>query len=203
MPSREPTADVLTEQEVGHFHAFGYVVLRAALSPQEVVELQAAYDRVVAGEAAEVRDTGTVNVDRPHEAGQAFLDLIGHPRLMAAMRQIDGTEFLFHSAQATHRQEEVRWHCGFFPPHVTCKPMKVNVYLDSTHMDDGARSCCSITATPAPTSSRGKRSRRSGSPRPAGLWRRRPRSTPSNCSLGVRATGLDLVRAVPARLKPE
>ena len=60
MPSREPTADVLTEQEVGHFHAFGYVVLRAALSPQEVVELQAAYDRVVAGEAAEVRDTGTV-----------------------------------------------------------------------------------------------------------------------------------------------
>ena len=138
MPSREPTADVLTEQEVGHFHAFGYVVLRAALSPQEVVELQAAYDRVVAGEAAEVRDTGTLNVDRPHEAEQAFLDLIGHPRLMAAMRQIDGTEFLFHSAQATHRQEEVRWHCDFFPPHVTCKPMKVNVYLDSTHMDDGA-----------------------------------------------------------------
>jgi ectoine hydroxylase-related dioxygenase (phytanoyl-CoA dioxygenase family) len=137
-PSREPTADVLTEQEVGHFHAFGYVVLRAALSPQEVVELQAAYDRVVAGEAAEVRDTGTLNVDRPHEAEQAFLDLIGHPRLMAAMRQIDGTEFLFHSAQATHRREEVRWHCDFFPPHVTCKPMKVNVYLDSTHMDDGA-----------------------------------------------------------------
>ena len=131
-PSREPTADVLTEQEVGHFHAFGYVVLRAALSPQEVVELRSAYDRVVAGEAAEVRDTGTLNVDRPHEAEQAFLDLIGHPRLMAAMRQIDGTEFLFHSAQATHRREEVRWHCDFFPPHVTCKPMKVNVYLDST-----------------------------------------------------------------------
>jgi hypothetical protein len=64
MPSREPTADVLTEQEVGHFHAFGYVVLRAALSPQEVVELRSAYDRVVAGEAAEVRDPGADIVAR-------------------------------------------------------------------------------------------------------------------------------------------
>ena len=138
MPSPEIAADVLTEQEVGHFHAFGYVVLRAALSAQEVVELQAAYDRVVAGEGAQARDTGTLNVDRPHEMEQAFLDLIGHPRLMAAMRQIDGTEFLFHSAQATHRREEVMWHCDFLPPHVTCKPMKVNLYLDPTRKDDGA-----------------------------------------------------------------
>ena len=33
-------------------------------------------------------------------------DLIGHPRLMAAMRQIHDTESLFHTAPATHRREE-------------------------------------------------------------------------------------------------
>ena len=33
-------------------------------------------------------------------------DLIGHPRLMAAMRQIHDTESLFRTARATHRREE-------------------------------------------------------------------------------------------------
>ena len=33
-------------------------------------------------------------------------DLFGHPRLMAAMRQIHDTESLFHTARATHRREE-------------------------------------------------------------------------------------------------
>jgi hypothetical protein len=57
---------------------------------------------------------------------------------MEAMRNIDGTEFLFQSASGTDRLGTIPWHADEFPPYTDRLPIKVNVYLDRTRAGDGA-----------------------------------------------------------------
>ena len=74
------------------------------------------------------------------DAAAVFQRMIGHPRLMASMRQIDGTEFLYQGSQAHHRMplDNPVWHCDHLPPHHLHNPVKVNFYLDQTFPNDGA-----------------------------------------------------------------
>ena len=92
-----------------------------------------------------------------------FARLVGHPRLMEAMVDIDGTEFLYQGSQAHHRlpDDNGPWHCvrstylfmhraassdssslpsaqDHVPPHPFHRPVKVNLYLDAVYPGDGA-----------------------------------------------------------------
>ena len=109
---------MLTDTEVGQFVAFGYVVLRDCLDPEELAGLQEAFDRVI--ETAPILDLfGTAGSRRlmPFvEADDSFQGLIEHPRIMEAMRDIDGTEFLYTGgSDLTANVDDVFWHCDGTP----------------------------------------------------------------------------------------
>ena len=148
-------AAVLTEDEVEHFLAFGWVNIKQLLSPAETAELTAAYMAVAVdcddsllsgGGPGGPGGGGSRDRQRAEEASEnpdasaVFQRMIGHPRLMAAMRQIDGTEFLYQGSQAHHRMplDNPVWHCDHPPPHHLHNPVKVNFYLDQTFPNDGA-----------------------------------------------------------------
>ena len=54
----------------------------------------------------------------PGPQDPVFARLVGHPRLMEAMVDIDGTEFLYQGSQAHHRlpDDNGPWHCVRMPP---------------------------------------------------------------------------------------
>ena len=109
---------MLTEEQVGQFLAFGYVVLKECLSPDEVRTLQEAFDRAIEG--APKFDVfgaaGTRRVIDFVEADDSFGALIEHPNIMEAMRDIDGTEFLYDgSSDLTANVDDVFWHCDGIP----------------------------------------------------------------------------------------
>ena len=99
-------AAVLTEDEVEHFLAFGWVNIKQLLSPAETAELTAAYmavavdcdDSLLSGGGpqrsgdrlpgnGESRDRQRAEeASEDPGAAAVFQRMIGHPRLMAAIR---------------------------------------------------------------------------------------------------------------------
>ena len=110
---------MLTELEIGQFRAFGYVVLKECLDSDEVQRLQEAFDRAIQSAPA-LDDFGTAGSKRTlsfMEAEDSFGALIEHPKIMEAMRDIDGTEFLYSGAEdMSSFVGDTMWHCDFFPP---------------------------------------------------------------------------------------
>ena len=131
---------MLTELEIGQFQAFGYVVLRECLDSDEVQRLQEAFDRVVKTAPA-LDDFGTAGSKRTlsfMEADDSFGALIEHPKIMEAMRDIDGTEFLYTGAgDLTANVDDVFWHTDGNP---SMQPMlgKTAIYLSDATDGDGA-----------------------------------------------------------------
>ena len=135
---------MLTELDVAHFHAFGFVRLKNCLEAAELERLQEAFDRVISTDPdvtvskAPFKD-GTRSLCPFAEADDAFIKLIEHPRIMEAMRDIDGTEFLYSGAEdMSSFVGDTMWHCDFFPPHEEFRPVKSTFYLDPMRADDGA-----------------------------------------------------------------
>jgi hypothetical protein len=135
---------MLTDLDVAHFHAFGYVRLRNCLEAEELDRLQRAFDRVIATDprvtvSKAPFENGTRTLCPFAEADGAFTDLIEHPRIMEAMREIDGTEFLYSGAEdMSSFVGDTMWQCDFFPPHNEFRPVEATFYLDPMRADDGA-----------------------------------------------------------------
>ena len=130
---------MLSDWEVGQFHVLGYVVLRGCLSPEEVEQVQAAFERVIATAPRSdyIGDGGSRMLAPFVQADEAFDALIDHPTLMQAMRAIDGTEFLYagHSDMWSNF-DETPWHTDYIPGK-TAHTVKVAVYLDEM-LEDGS-----------------------------------------------------------------
>ncbi len=105
---------MLSELDIGRFRAFGYVVLRSCLSRREVARLQEAHDRVMA--AAPINNyfgggAGTRTLAPFVEADDAFGELIEHPGVMEAMRDIWGTECLYNAgSDMWSNLDDTPWH---------------------------------------------------------------------------------------------
>jgi len=136
---------MLTDLEVSHFKVFGYVVVRGCVDHEHVKRLQTAFDREidnnprVKGEyGRKPRPGGTRSLCPFAETDEAFTELIEHPKLMEAMRDIDGIEFLYFSEDMNSFVGDTNWHCDFFPPHHESRPAKAIYYLDEMLPGDGA-----------------------------------------------------------------
>ena len=131
---------MLTDKEVDYFRVFGYVVLRGLLPPEHVKRLQDAFDEQIANNprVEEFRDNGSKNLSRYVESNDAFLELICHPGLMEAMRDLDGTEFIYSQGSMNLAMGETDWHCDYNPPHHDSRPVKAMYYLDEMRARDGA-----------------------------------------------------------------
>ena len=131
---------MLTAVEVGQFKAFGYVVLRSCLSSDEVLRLQEAFDRAIESAPSfdAFGDAGSRRLIPFVEADDSFGELIEHPNIMEAMRDIDGTEFLYDGgSDLTANRDDVFWHCDGLPSR-QLRTAKTAIYLDELSGGDGA-----------------------------------------------------------------
>ncbi len=131
---------MLTDLEVGQFRAFGYVVLKDCLDVDELQGVQDAFDRVTerAPDFEEFGPSGTRRSTSFMEEEGALAALIEHPKIMEAMRDIDGTEFLYiGNGDLTANMDEVYWHTDGCP---SMQPMTVKTvfYLSGTPDGEGA-----------------------------------------------------------------
>jgi len=132
---------MLSDLEIGRFRAFGYVVLRSCLSSREVARLQEAHDRVIAD--APVNDyfaggAGTRSLAPFVEADDAFGDLIEHPGVMEAMRDIWGTECLYNGgSDMWSNLDDTPWHSDGDPGREVLT-LKTAFYLDEQDASQGA-----------------------------------------------------------------
>ena len=128
---------MLNDLEVGQFRAFGYVVLEDCLGTGELQRVQEAFDRVVDGAPAHT-DFGAAGTRRSvtfMKEEDALGALIEHPKVMAAMRDIDGTEFLYTgSADLTANVDDVYWHTDGNPG---MQPMTAKAVFYLSEADDG------------------------------------------------------------------
>ena len=131
---------MLTDKDVSHFRVFGYVALRGLVAEEHVRRLQEAFDR-------EIETNPRIKVDGPSggksllpytDTDDAFGELVDHPGLMEAMRDIDGTEFLYAGGSMNASMEDTTWHCDFNPPHHEGRPVKTMFYLDEMRAGSGA-----------------------------------------------------------------
>lgn len=131
---------MLTNLEVGQFNAFGYIVLKECLSSDEVKSLQDTHERIMveAPENNYFGHQGTKTCAPFLQANEAFWFLIEHPRIMAAMRDIWGTECLYTAGSDMWSNcDDTPWHSDGQPGrHI--KTLKVAIYLDEQDAENGA-----------------------------------------------------------------
>ena len=132
---------MLNELKVGQFLGFGFVVLRSCLSPREVRHLQEAHRRVIA--EAPLNNyfgggVGTKTVQPFVEADDAFGELIEHPGVMEAMRDIWGAECLYNAgSDLWSNLNDTPWHSDGQPGREQLS-LKTAVYLDEQDEEQGA-----------------------------------------------------------------
>ncbi len=132
---------MLSELDIGRFRAFGYVFLRSCLSRREVARLREAHDRVMA--AAPINNyfgggAGTRTLAPFVEADDAFGELIEHPGVMEAMRDIWGTECLYNAgSDMWSNLDDTPWHSDGDPGREGLT-LKTAFYLDEQDENQGA-----------------------------------------------------------------
>lgn len=123
-------------EDASQFHAFGYVVIQQCLNPQHVTQLREAHTREMASAPAYdyFGTSGTRMAKRFLDRDPAFGALIEHQQVLAMMREIDGTEFLFTgSGDMWSNFDDTPWHTDGVPGK-EFPSAKIAVYLDA--MDD-------------------------------------------------------------------
>ena len=131
---------MLSDLEIGQFRAYGYIVLRACLSPDEVAGLSEAYDRVIVdGRVYNYFGQNESRLVQPFvQADDRFGALIEHPRVLEAMRDIWGTESLYVAgSDLWENRDETPWHSDGRPGRGTIA-VKTSIYLDEQDGDSGA-----------------------------------------------------------------
>lgn len=130
---------MLSELEVGSYHAFGFTVLRGCLSAEEMAALNEAYARLI--ETAPRYDyfgsAGTLCLLHFVDHDPAMAALVGHPRLVEAMRDIWGRPCLYFGSDMWSNCDDTPWHSDGQPGR-QCLSIKVTVYLDTMTADQGS-----------------------------------------------------------------
>ena len=135
---------MLTDMEVGQFHAFGYVAIRGCLSADFVRRVEDAHARVIAKTPRYAYfDPESESRMLPDfaEEDDAFSELIEHPKIMEAMRDIDGTEFLYlGGCDIWSNLDDTPWHSDSVPGQLPegAANFKTAIYLDESAEDDGS-----------------------------------------------------------------
>lgn len=131
---------MLSDQEVGRFCAFGFIVLRNCLSEAEVDNLQQAHDRVIADAPVYnyFAENGTRMLSPFVQADPSFAELIEHPGVMQAMRSIWGTECIYIAgSDMWSNRDDTPWHTDGNPGRHTVT-LKTAIYLDEQDEAQGS-----------------------------------------------------------------
>ena len=127
-------------EEAAQFHAFGYIVIRQCLDSEHVAALQNAHTCEMANAPSyDYFGAGGTRMSRRYiDQHPAFGALVEHPHVLAMMRDIDGTEFLFSgSGDMWSNFDDTPWHTDGVPGK-EFPSAKIAVYLDDMDETSGA-----------------------------------------------------------------
>ena len=131
---------MLSELEVGQFHAFGFTVIRNCLSADEFEQIEKAYKRIIPSAPLYEYFTkiGTRMTSRFLFEDECLGNLIEHPKVMEVMRDIWGTECLYNGGQDMwENRDETPWHCDG-PPGRKTVTLKIALYFDEMDENSGS-----------------------------------------------------------------
>ena len=101
---------MLGQDEKAGYRAFGYVVLRACLTPAETAELEAAYERVmVDAPRYDYFDTGgTRKTNNVEEQDPVFARFVAHPKISDAMGELWGSPGILIGSDVWSNRDDSR-----------------------------------------------------------------------------------------------
>lgn len=131
---------MLSQKQVDFFRVFGYLAIRGLLQQEQLKRLQEAFDSEIENNprVTAFKENGSRNFMPNSDDDPIFTELICHTGLMEAMRDLDGTEFIFSTGSMNSTVGDVDWHADYNPPHFESRPVKAMYYLDEMRAQDGA-----------------------------------------------------------------
>jgi hypothetical protein len=140
----------LTKNEIAGYHAFGYLLLKGCLTPEETAELEAAYERVmVEAPRYDYFDTGgTRSLNGCEEKDAVLARFLAHPKVIDAMCQLWGAPGIFVGSDIWSNMDDTPWHTDGMPGRVR-GTVKVTTYLDEMTAEQGSLNLLPGTHLPA------------------------------------------------------
>lgn len=148
--------EILTQAQIDEYNEVGAIVVRDVLSPEEVQRLRRVTDEMVEKSRAitthtdiyDLEDTHTQSqprvrrIKQPHNVDPAYGDLVRHPRILAALRDLWGPNIRFDTAKLNLKSAgfgaAVEWHQDWaFYPHTNDDLAAVGVMMDDMELANG------------------------------------------------------------------
>jgi phytanoyl-CoA hydroxylase len=148
--------EILTQAQIDEYNEVGAIVVHNVLSPQEVQRLRRVTDEMVEKSRAisthtdiyDLEDTHSAaqprvrRIKQPHIVDPAYGDLVRHPRILAALRDLWGPDIRFDTAKLNLKSAgygaAVEWHQDWaFYPHTNDDLAAVGVMMDDMELANG------------------------------------------------------------------
>jgi ectoine hydroxylase-related dioxygenase (phytanoyl-CoA dioxygenase family) len=148
--------EILTQAQIDEYNEVGAIVVRDVLSPQEVQRLRRVTDEMVEKSRAltthtdiyDLEDTHSQaqprvrRIKQPHIVDPAYGDLVRHPRILAALRDLWGPDIRFDTAKLNLKSAgygaAVEWHQDWaFYPHTNDDLAAVGIMMDDMELANG------------------------------------------------------------------
>ena len=148
--------EILTQAQIDEYNEVGAIVVHNVLSSQEVQRLRRVTDEMVEKSRAisthtdiyDLEDTHSAaqprvrRIKQPHIVDPAYGDLVRHPRILAALRDLWGPDIRFDTAKLNLKSAgygaAVEWHQDWaFYPHTNDDVLAMGVLLDDFVPDNG------------------------------------------------------------------
>lgn len=130
---------MLSRDEIAHYRAFGFIMLRQCLASDEFAELEAAYERLM--QDAESYDyfgkAGTRTAMGAEEKDPVFAAFVVHPKIIQAMRDLWGAPGLYLGCDIWSNRDDTPWHTDGAPGRLR-GTVKVTIYLDEMTAEQGS-----------------------------------------------------------------
>ncbi|MCS6878812.1 MAG: phytanoyl-CoA dioxygenase family protein [Geminicoccaceae bacterium] len=151
---------MISEAQVERYRRDGFIVVENVLSPEEVAELRAVTDELVAkarglrthDEVYDLEDDHTPEepkvrrIKAPHKVHPVFDRVMRHPGILAILQKLIGPAIRFDTSKlnvkAAGYGAAVEWHQDWaFYPHTNDDLAAVGVFIDDIGLDNGPLLC--------------------------------------------------------------
>jgi len=147
---------VLTDAQIAQYQRDGYVLLPEVLSPEQLAQVRKVTDDYVEGSRKVTNHDSVYDLEpghsaeqprvrrikHPHKQHAAYADLVKHPKIVGALRDLWGPNIRFHSSKLNLKSagfgSPIEWHQDWaFYPHTNDDLAAVGIMLDDCELENG------------------------------------------------------------------
>ena len=134
---------MLSDEQVNHFEAFGFLLLRQLYSPEEMAALSSEVAEVLERQQGTKKDSSFQSLSPFIEHGTALLDLPVDDRIYQPMEQLLGSGFVWGGSEGVsgsfNETNDHQWHSDRGGQiDLAYRRIKIMIYLQSMRKETGA-----------------------------------------------------------------